>query len=62
MKIQDFWKNLEDEWREMAGDDNHPWIQVLFNLVLDFFCLLLIFFLNTSLFLFSLFFSNLFLH
>ena len=56
MKIQDFWKNLEDEWREMAGDDNHPWIQVLFNLVLDFFCLLLIFFLNTSLFLFSLFF------
>ncbi|XP_023344476.1 peroxisomal targeting signal 1 receptor [Eurytemora carolleeae] len=24
---QDFWKNLEDEWREMAGDDNHPWIQ-----------------------------------
>ena len=62
MKIQDFWKNLEDEWREMAGDDNHPWIQVLFNLVLDFFCLLLIFFLNTFLFLFSFFFSDLFLH
>jgi len=44
MKIQDFWKNLEDEWREMAGDDNHPWIQVLLNLVSDFFCLLFIFF------------------
>lgn len=61
MKIQDFWKNLEDEWREMAGDDNHPWIQVLFNLVLDFLSFAY-FFLNTSLFLFSLFFSNLFLH